>query len=186
MLNVLMSLEGTDVLSIISKVVLPLLQWRRKHRDSSRSFSKQGSGVRVRQTGRSCRAQRADPCIMLAVFLPPAVGPGDLEELSHGGFHETAEVSFLFPLHFCSLLSLVTHTSRKPVSVNFWRVSSITRALKPSSTSCQEVWSLHLLDRLGAAASDVLQCLQPLLPAAVWEGLRLSSWDSALGWRLAS
>lgn len=183
MLNGLMSLEGVNVLSIISKMVLPLLQWRRKHRDSSRSFSKQGSGVRVRQTGRSCRAQRDDPCIMLAVFLPLAVGPGCPEELSHGGFHETTEVSFLFPLHFCSLLTLVTCTSRKPGSGNLGRVSPVTRALKPSNTSCQEVWSLHLLCSLGAAASDVLQ---PLLPAAVWEGLRLSSGDSALGLHLAS
>jgi len=42
---------------------------------------------------------------MLAVFLPPAVGPGDLEELSRGGFHETAEVSLIFFhcifAHFC-------------------------------------------------------------------------------------
>ena len=56
--------------------------------------------MRVKQTGRSCTARRDDPCILLALFLLPAVGPGDVEELSRGAFQENAEVSLLFPLHF--------------------------------------------------------------------------------------
>lgn len=114
--------------------------------------------MRAKQTGRSCRAWRADPCIMLAVFLPPAVGPGDLEELSHGGFHETAEVSLI--LSHCILLTSVLSDMpfQEPLYVSLRRVSPITGVLKPSSTSCQEVWSLCLLCRLGSTASAVLQC----------------------------
>lgn len=139
--------------------------------------------MRVKQTGRSCTAWRDDRCILLALFLLPAVRPEDVEELSSGAFQENAEVS-LFPTAFLLssiyIVTLATHISRKPVSVNLGSVSPKTRELRPYSTSCQEAQSLLLLCRLEAAASDVLQCLQPPFPAAVWDGITLSNWDSVL------
>lgn len=66
--------------------------------------------------------------------------------------------------------TLATHISRKPVSVNLGSVSPKNRELRLYGTSRQEAQSLLLLCRLEAAASNVLQCLQPLFPAAVLGG----------------
>lgn len=164
----------------MSKGVLLLLQWRKKHRDSLRSFSERESDVRVKQTGRSCTACRDDRCILLALFLLPAVGPEDIEEFSHGAFQENAEVS-LFPTALFYLQYHLSNTDFQETSFcEFRECFSKNQGTKALQTSCQEAQSLLLLCRLEAAASDVLQCLQALFPTAVWDGVTLSKWDSVL------
>lgn len=87
--------RGGAGLSLQRGLILSL-QLKKKRKDSSRSFSKQGSGVKTRQTGRSCPAWRDDP--LLFCWLHSCLWSLDSKE-----FHGDAEGSFPALLLFGSL-----------------------------------------------------------------------------------